>query len=123
MKKYLLMLIGICISAIIFAPTCSATLSWVEDMQDNPFRVWTEPYADAMGGISYFYSFIFSGMGVAIYIHSRNLSLLVGYFLLVFLFASVVLPITLVTILGVIAGLATTSLLYYALVVKRRDTY
>jgi len=123
MKKFIFILIGIFLAALLFIPICSAeTLEWVEDIKDNPFTVWTEPYAEAMGGISYFYSFIFSIVGVGIYMHNRKLPLLVGYFLLVFLFAAVVFPPVLITILGLFAGLATTSLLYYALVVKRRDT-
>lgn len=116
MKKLIVILL-----MLFMVSTASAeVVDWVEDIQDNPLSFWLQPYSVLLGGISFFYAFLFSIIGIAIYMHNNNLALVSGYFLLVAVFGAVLLPMTLMTVIGIIAALAITSLLYYALVVKRR---
>ena len=97
-----------------------ALLPWVQEMKDNPFMFAFEPYGLLLGGLSYFFAFFFSVIGLGIYLGTRkSFPVTIAYFFFVFIFMAVLLPPTVLTFFGIIAALMTTSLLYYALVVKR----
>jgi hypothetical protein len=90
-----------------------------ENLTSNPFRVWLIPYTDVVG-LSFFVSYFFGIIGAGVYIGSKNFQATIGYFLITFIFMAAVLPSITLVVFGLIAALMTTSLLYYALVTKRR---
>jgi len=90
---------------------------WIENLTQNPFKYAFVPYTDLIG--NFFYAIFFGFIGGAVYMGTGNLGATLVYFLLLGIFMSMIIPYLVMLVIGILSALIITSILYYALVVKR----
>jgi len=93
-------------------------ISWAENLTNNPLQSAFAPYTLLLGpGI--FFSMFFGTILVGAYLGSKNFPIVIGVSILITIVFAVLLPFIFLFMIALLATLMTTSLLYYALVVKQ----
>ena len=79
-------------------------------------RASFEPFTNIFG--SYFIGMILGVIGVAVYVEERSLGHMIGYLIIVGVFFSIIIPVEISALVGLIAGIVLTRILYKAFAKK-----